>query len=215
MSKFWNDHWSERFRRELALRNYSDATCRSYLQVLSAFLASSPGDPRKQNRDNICAYLGLLHGSAGLSASTRNLHRYAMTFFFRHVLRQAAPVSDLPHAKGTQKLPDARSKPYSKAPKPRQAFRAKAASTRCAIPTQPICPKTEPICATSRYSWATVIREPRNGTRACSQATIRNYRARWICSKKRRNEARKGFHLFPNWEHATFKEDESYRRQNP
>ena len=106
MSKFWNDHWSERFRRELALRNYSDATCRSYLQVLSAFLASSPGDPRKQNRDNICAYLGLLHGSAGLSASTRNLHRYAMTFFFRHVLRQAAPVRDLPHAKGTQKLPD-------------------------------------------------------------------------------------------------------------
>jgi site-specific recombinase XerD len=106
MPNFWSDHWAERLRRELALRNYSDATCRSYVQAVTAFLDASPGNPRKKTRDTLCAYLLHLDAKAGLSASTRNLHRFALAFFYRHVLHVDGPVCGLPHIKGTQKLPD-------------------------------------------------------------------------------------------------------------
>ena len=106
MTRFWNDHWADRLRRELALRNYSDATARAYLQALGAFLDFAPGDPRKSSRAQVCAYLEHMLMRPGLSASTRNLHRFALVFFFRNVLRQPASVLDLPVAKGDQESPD-------------------------------------------------------------------------------------------------------------
>jgi integrase/recombinase XerD len=106
MSDFWNDHWSERLRRELALRHYSDQTIRNYQYVLATFLEYAPGDPRKRTYETVRAYLRHLDTRAGLSPSTRNLHRDALTFFYRHVLRLPGPVEDLPRAKEAQKLPD-------------------------------------------------------------------------------------------------------------
>jgi integrase/recombinase XerD len=106
MSKFWNDHWAETLRRELALRNYSDATSRSYMQALDAFLAFHPGDPRQRTRGHLYDYLAHLQGRKGLSASTRNLHRFALIFFYRQVLQLPGPVNSLPIAKGDQELPD-------------------------------------------------------------------------------------------------------------
>jgi site-specific recombinase XerD len=106
MPHFWNDHWADRFRRELALRNYSDATCRNYLHVLRSFLERHPGDPRRRSPEDISRYLLDLQSRAGLSASTRNLHRDALSFFYQHVLKLPDRTRHLPRAKEAQKLPD-------------------------------------------------------------------------------------------------------------
>ncbi len=111
MPKVWTDPWVLKLRREVELRNYAKTTCNIYSQILAAFLAAHPGDPRKATRETICGYLHDLDTRAGLSASTRNLYRHALTFFFRQVLRLNSPVKDLPASRGTQKLPDIFSAP--------------------------------------------------------------------------------------------------------
>ena len=76
------------------------------MQNLRAFLELYPGDPRKVTREKICAYLLHRQEKSDLSASTCNLQRYALAFFFKEVLRLEDPVSDLPQVKGAQNLPD-------------------------------------------------------------------------------------------------------------
>lgn len=93
-------------RARLALRNYSDATCLNYFHVLRSFLERHPGDPRLRSPEDISRYLLDLQSRVGLSASTRNLHRDTLSFFYQHVLKLPDRARHLPQAKEAQKLPD-------------------------------------------------------------------------------------------------------------
>ena len=106
MPKSWTAHWVAKLLHELELRNYAPSTRRIYTQVLAAFLNANPGDPRKSTQATLRGYLHGLDKQAGLSASTRNLYRHALRFFYLQVLHLKAPVRDLPASRGTQKLPD-------------------------------------------------------------------------------------------------------------
>ena len=101
----WTPYWLSRLQRELDLRNYSPQTARNYSSCLAGFLNHLPGDPRKRGRNEIEAYLLRLRRERGLSASTINLHRDSLSFFFSHVLGLATVLSSIPRLKEDQKLP--------------------------------------------------------------------------------------------------------------
>ena len=87
------------------MRNYSPQTARNYSTCLIGFLEQTPGDPRKRGRKDIEAYLLRLHGERKLSASTINLHRDGLSFFYSQVLGLSDVPADIPRLKEDQKLP--------------------------------------------------------------------------------------------------------------
>lgn len=99
-------HWMHRLRAELELRGYSPKTVNTYLYVLQSFLKYVYCDPRDVSIEILKAYLTHLDRDAGLSASTRNLHRDALAFFYRQVVRLGYKVKRLPRAKAVQALPE-------------------------------------------------------------------------------------------------------------
>jgi site-specific recombinase XerD len=105
LSRSWALHWQDRLHRELALRNYSPQTAKNYSQALSALLTALPGNPRNRKRSEIEAHLLRLRQTKGLSASSINLHRDGLSFFYRHVLHSPEPVEKIPRLKEDQRLP--------------------------------------------------------------------------------------------------------------
>jgi site-specific recombinase XerD len=87
------------------LRNYSPETARNYDIALNTFLSRYPGDPKQRNRTDIENHLLMLRESNGLAASSVNLHRDGLAFFFGKVLNLPEVVGPLPRLKEDQKLP--------------------------------------------------------------------------------------------------------------
>ncbi len=101
----WTKYWCNRLHRELDLRNYSPQTAKNYSGALSSFFLEFPGDPRNRRQVEIESYLLRLRKNRNLSASSTNLHRDGLSFFFRHVLHNPAQVEKIPRLKEDQKLP--------------------------------------------------------------------------------------------------------------
>lgn len=102
---YWTHIWLGRLQQELDLRNYSPRTARNYKSSLRTFLSRLPGDPRKRTRVDIESFLLGLRRDQSLSASTVNLHRDALAFFFKDVLQNPQVVENVPRLKEDQKLP--------------------------------------------------------------------------------------------------------------
>lgn len=91
----------EDLRRVTRLRGYARRTETAYVGWVRRFLAFADG----QHHDNAVAEAFLDHLARGeLAARSRNQAASALTFLFRHVVRQQDEVA-LPRAKGPQRMP--------------------------------------------------------------------------------------------------------------
>jgi hypothetical protein len=89
---------------ELECRNYSHRTRNSYTREIKAFLDTLSKDPREIEADDIKAYLRDRHIKDKNSASTVNNKKYAIKFFFDHVLEQSEAMEKVPTMKQRKKL---------------------------------------------------------------------------------------------------------------
>ena len=99
----WTAYWLDRLDKEISLRNLSNATLRNYSRCVEEFLNSSPGAPTWNARNRVKQHL--LSLKSRLSASTVNLHRDALGFLFREVIRKPEIVDGLPRLKEAKTLP--------------------------------------------------------------------------------------------------------------
>ncbi|MEO7423929.1 MAG: tyrosine-type recombinase/integrase [Fibrobacteria bacterium] len=102
----WTGYWSNRLSLEIRARNYSKETAKNYLHALRKLLSFRPGDPRTIRSTEIRTFLAELHDRNGLSASTVNLYRDGVAFFFTHVLKVPLRLEGIPRLKENQTLPD-------------------------------------------------------------------------------------------------------------
>ncbi|MEK7637489.1 MAG: site-specific tyrosine recombinase/integron integrase [Patescibacteria group bacterium] len=88
---------------ELRLRNYSPKTIKSYLYFLREFLLFREKSPNRNNETSLKTFLLSLE-NRGASPQTRNLCLSAIKFYFRDVVKVAAPIA-IKTAKRSQSLP--------------------------------------------------------------------------------------------------------------
>lgn len=101
----WPAFWKRKLKHALDLRNYSPETWKNYGRALTDFLSNHSGHPGRWKQRDIEAHLLDLKEKRGLSASTVNLHRDGLAFFYTHVLGSKEPVENIPRLKEDQKLP--------------------------------------------------------------------------------------------------------------
>lgn len=95
----------ERYKRDLALRGFSDKTQKTYYRSLLHFLKSTPSDPYDITRETIKDYLYHLVRDRNLSESTLRQARCAISYFFSQTLGKSIEVENIPCQKKTRKLP--------------------------------------------------------------------------------------------------------------
>lgn len=100
------EFWSERLREEIRSRNYSKETLRNYLHALSALLTEYPQHPRELDTRDIQRFLAKLRNQNALSATTVNLYRDGLSFFFQYVLGRPEVTLKIPRLKEKKSLPD-------------------------------------------------------------------------------------------------------------
>jgi integrase/recombinase XerD len=101
------DPYLEALRECLALRDLQSATHVNYVAVVRKFLDFVDADPDRFVADEVRAYLLRLRGW-GRSASTINVHRAALTFWFKEVLAKPTVMDTVPRPKYRRRtdLPD-------------------------------------------------------------------------------------------------------------
>lgn len=102
----WDEHWISRLRKEIHARNYSPETEKNYTHVVRTFLAVHPGNPKTWSPAAIRKFLSTIRESRQLHASTVNLYRDGLSFFYQHVLRMQGHLKSIPRLKEEQSLPD-------------------------------------------------------------------------------------------------------------
>jgi site-specific recombinase XerD len=95
----------ERYKRDLALRGFSDKTQKTYYRSLLHFLNGAPSGPYDITRENIKDYLYHLIRDRNLSESTLRQARCAISYFFSQTLGKSIEVENIPCQKKTSKLP--------------------------------------------------------------------------------------------------------------
>jgi integrase/recombinase XerD len=95
----------ERYKRDLALRGFSDKTQKTYYRSLLHFLKSAPLSPYEITKENIKDYLYHLIKDRNLSESTLRQARCAISYFFSQTLGKPIEVENIPCQKKTTKLP--------------------------------------------------------------------------------------------------------------
>jgi integrase/recombinase XerD len=103
--KSYTEIWRLRLKGAIKLRGFSSKTAGNYERCLAVFLKRFPHDPNKITPKDCQSHLLYLIEKRGLAASTVNLHREALRFFFQDVLKIADPFSDIKRLKEPHKLP--------------------------------------------------------------------------------------------------------------
>lgn len=102
----WNQFWLDKLRQEVLARNYSKETLKNYLLSLRVFLAFQPGHPKQRSPGDIRKFLDKLRNEDGFSASTVNLYRDGLAFFYQAVAKKPSFLEGIPRLKENQILPD-------------------------------------------------------------------------------------------------------------
>ncbi len=102
----WNAYWVERLKKEIRARNYSKETEKNYALALRTFLEKCPGNPKEKSQRIVQSFLLDIREKNGLNASTINLYRDGLSFFFHHVLKMPEVIEGIPRLKEQQALPD-------------------------------------------------------------------------------------------------------------
>lgn len=102
----WNTHWDHRLRQEIRSRNYSAETEKNYCLALRTFLERHPCHPKEIPISTLREFLWTLRQERNLHASTINLYRDGLSFFYHHVLAMPNHLHGIPRLKEEQSLPD-------------------------------------------------------------------------------------------------------------
>jgi site-specific recombinase XerD len=102
----WNTYWLDRVHQEIRSRNYSRETEKNYVLAVRTYLEWRPGNPKDSSVQELRAFLRHLQEERGLGASTVNLYRDGLAFFFQHILKKHFLIRPIPRLKEKQVLPD-------------------------------------------------------------------------------------------------------------
>lgn len=94
------------YRRDLALRGYSQRTQDTYYRNLVSFLEFSKEPPEKITKEDIKDYLYYLIKDRELSESSVNIARSAICYFFSQTINKDVEVENIPIQKKKRKLPE-------------------------------------------------------------------------------------------------------------
>jgi site-specific recombinase XerD len=101
----WTQIWLLKLRDAVKIRGFSPKTGGNYAHCLTEILTRFPGHPNKITSEDCKAHLLYLLEKRRLSATTVNLHREAIRFFFKEVLKSGDPLLAVQRLKEPQKLP--------------------------------------------------------------------------------------------------------------
>lgn len=95
----------KRYKRDLALRNFSVRTQKTYYRSLVHFLTHIKKAPQDTTNEDIKDYLYYLIRERRLSESTLRQARSSITYFFSYTLARPVEVENIPCQKKARKLP--------------------------------------------------------------------------------------------------------------
>jgi integrase/recombinase XerD len=101
----WTQLWLRKLKAAVKIRGFSSKTGGNYANCLAEFLSRFPDHPNKITSEDCKSHLLYLLENRRLSATTVNLHREAIRFFFKEVLKSGDPLLTVQRLKEPQKLP--------------------------------------------------------------------------------------------------------------
>lgn len=106
MAKNWTTYWTGLLEQELRARNYSKETFKNYIHAVGIFLDPHPKHPAELTQNDVRLFLNTLRIENQFSASTVNLYRDGLAFFFHHIVKNPSAIDGLPRLKEDKALPD-------------------------------------------------------------------------------------------------------------